>query len=691
MDKSDDEIDLGQIVRTIWRGKWLIATLLLVFGVLGYLYATKVAEQVYVSSATVSIQSNPPQVTDLSAVVGGMSAEQPSLNTEIYLIKSRQLLRRLVVAEGLTTDPEFNPQLAQVSPFSIDGIRNMILGAPELREYSEEELIRIAVDRLRDRLTVTNPRQSLVFEIGVSTGSAEKSTSLANALALTYINDQLLFKEEQSLDAIEFLELRTSELQNELNEAELAVKDFAAGIELVSPEALIAKNRQVKELRDRLTALAAVIERRQALFDLHLALDLEEATSADVALFDNRVLSQLFPSITQNDDDRTRFIDMLALESSRAQSELTQSQAQRAALETAIANLEAEVANESRDLLTLQQLQRESEATGEIYGYFLTRLKEAEVQQGTQQADARLLSPAVEPLGASSPRVMVIIFLAGILGALMASGLVLLRELNKGGVRTAADLQKLAGLSVLGQIPVAPFKKRNAFLPFLKSKLHTPFYEAIQNLRTSLLLADLKTEPRVILITSSVPSEGKTTAAIALAHSLAGMGKSVMLMEGDIRKNTLEQYFERVQVKTDDQADPMTFADSKLTADGLGFDVMLGVRMDANAADFLSSQEFKDLIGELRKEYDHVIIDAPPVLAVTDARIIGQQADAILYAVAWDATRTDVVDAGLREISNSGLKLTGLILTKIDGKKAKSYGGATRYGSYYGEYSESYS
>ena len=691
MDKSDDEIDLGQIVRTIWRGKWLIATLLLVFGVLGYLYATKVAEQVYVSSATVSIQSNPPQVTDLSAVVGGMSAEQPSLNTEIYLIKSRQLLRRLVVAEGLTTDPEFNPQLAEVSPFSIDGLRNMILGAPELREYSEEELIRIAVDRLRNRLTVANPRQSLVFEIGVSTGSAEKSTSLANALALTYINDQLLFKEEQSLDAIEFLGLRTSELQNELNEAELAVKDFAAGIELVSPEALIAKNRQVKELRDRLTALAAVIERRQALFDLHLALDLEEATSADVALFDNRVLSQLFPTITQNDDDRTRFIDMLALESSRAQSELTQSQAQRAALETAIANLEAEVANESRDLLTLQQLQRESEATGEIYGYFLTRLKEAEVQQGTQQADARLLSPAVEPLGASSPRVMVIIFLAGILGALMASGLVLLRELNKGGVRTAADLQKLAGLSVLGQIPVAPFKKRNAFLPFLKSKLHTPFYEAIQNLRTSLLLADLKTEPRVILITSSVPSEGKTTAAIALAHSLAGMGKSVLLMEGDIRKNTLEQYFDRVPVKTDDQADPMTFADSKFTADGLDFDVMLGVRMDANAADFLSSQEFKDLIGELRKEYDHVIIDAPPVLAVTDARIIGQQADAILYAVAWDATRTDVVDAGLREISNSGLKLTGLILTKIDGKKAKSYGGATRYGSYYGEYSESYS
>ncbi|SMX45168.1 GumC family protein [Octadecabacter ascidiaceicola] len=691
MENSNDEIDLGQLVRTVWRGKWLIAALMLVFGALGFLYATKVAERVYVSTATVSIESNQSQATDLDALVGGLSAEQPSLNTEIFLIRSRQLLRRLVVAEDLTNDPEFNPQLAEVSPFSIAGVRNMVLGVPEPRAYSEEELIRIAVDRLRDRLTVTNPRQSLVFEIGVSSGSAEKSTSLANALAQTYINDQLLYKEEQSVEAIEFLAVRTVELQNELNEAELAVKDFAAGIELVSPEALIAKNRQVKELRDRLVALEAIITQRQALLSMFNSFDPVTATQDDVADFDNRILAQLFPTIGTNAGDRARFTDMFDLERGRAQSDLEQTQSQKATLEVAISNLEEEVANESRDLLTLQQLQRESEATGEIYGYFLTRLKEAEVQQGTQQADARLLSPAVEPLRASSPRVMIITALTGILGAMLGAGLALLREMNKGGIRTASDLQKLAGRSVLGQIPMAPIKKRDKLLPFLKAKSNTPFYEAVRNLRTSLLLANPKAEPCVILMTSSVPGEGKTTTSISLAHSLAGMGKSVLLMEGDIRKNTLGQYFDGVQVKAVDHADSMTFAESKVSVDGLGFDLMLGVRMKANAADFLSSQEFKDLIAEAREKYDHVIIDAPPVLPVTDARIIGQQADAILFAVSWDSTRTVVVEAGLAEISNSGLSLTGLILTKIDGKKAKSYGGATRYGSYYGEYSKSYS
>ena len=691
MENRNDEIDLGQLVRTIWRGKWLIALLLVGFAVLGFLYATKVAERVYVSSATVSIESNQPQVTDLDALVGGLSAEQPSLNTEIFLIKSRQLLRRLVIAEDLTNDPEFNPQLAEVSPLSVAGVQEMVFGAPEPEVYTEDELIRIAVDRLRDRLTVVNPRQSLVFEIGVSTGSAEKSTNLANAFAETYINDQLLFKEEQSVEAIAFLEQRTVELQNELNEAELAVKDFAAGIELVSPEALIAKNRQVKELRDRLTALEAVIEQRRIQVEMYQAFNLETATAADVVILNSPVLSRLFPTVAQDADDRARFTDLLALEAGRAQSDLTQSQAQKGSLEAAIADLEEEVANESRDLLTLQQLQRESEATGEIYGYFLTRLKEAEVQQGTQQADARLLSPAVVPLRASSPRVMMIAFMFGVLGALLGAGLVLLRELNKGGVRTAADLQKLAGVSVLGQIPMAPIKKRNKLIPFLKERSNTPFSESVRNLRTSLLLANPKAEPCVILMTSSVPGEGKTTTSISLANSLVGMGKSVLLMEGDIRKNTLGQYFDGLEAKTAELSDGMTFADSKVTVDGLGFDLMLGVRMEANAADFLSSQAFKDLIDKARKAYDHVIIDAPPVLPVTDARIIGQQADAILFAVAWDATRTVVVDAGLSEISNSGLNITGLVLTKIDGKKAKSYGGATRYGSYYGEYSKSYS
>ncbi|MCF2870950.1 Wzz/FepE/Etk N-terminal domain-containing protein [Octadecabacter sp. G9-8] len=307
MDNRDDDIDAVQLFRTVWRGKWLIGFVALVFGVLGFLYATNVAKPVYRSTATVAIESTPTQVTDLDAVVGGLSAEQPSLNTQIHLIRSRQLLRRLVLDQDLTNDPEFNPLLAEPNPYSLGGLRDAILGPQAPQEYTEDELIRIAVDRLRDRLSVSNPTQSFVFQIGVSAGTAEKATNLANALATTYINDQLLFKEAQSDTAISFLDQRTLELQIELNEAELEVKDFAASIELISPETLAAKNRQVKELRERLLTLDALVATQQNVSEAYQNFDATTAALSDVEALDNATLTQLFATIDEGQTEQDRF------------------------------------------------------------------------------------------------------------------------------------------------------------------------------------------------------------------------------------------------------------------------------------------------------------------------------------------------------------------------------------------------
>lgn len=692
MSAAEDEIDLGRLIRTLWRGKWIIAAFVLLFAAAGYFYATEVADKEYVSTATVSLDNQQAQATDLDAIVGGISAEQPSLNTEIYLIRSRQLLRRLVESESLLEDGEFNPTLEEIDPYSIDGIRELVFGPTPPRSYTEEELIRIAVDRLRRQLRVTNPRQSFVFEISVSANSPQKATRLANALATTYINDQLLFKEGQSQDAIEFLAERTSALQVELNEAELEAKDFAASIELISPETLVAKNRQVKELRDRIDALAALIETLEAKGEQFDGFLVDTATADDVALLGSISLTQLFARLQDDPSQRDRFEILLASERSRAISELQQSRIQLGSLSTAVLSLEGEVDRESRDLLRLQQLQREAEAIGEIYGYFLARLKEAEVQQGTQQSDARLLSAAVLPLGASSPRVMIITAAAGLLGALLACGLVLLRETSRGGIRTAIELQAMTGVSVLGQIPLAPIRRRQKLIPYLTSKNNTPFSEAVRNLRTSMLLADPKTEPKLIMMTSSVPNEGKTTCAISLANSLVGMKKSVLLLEGDIRKSTQQQYFAK-STKADDSmfvVGESNLDDFDMTNSTVDFHQLGLAKTDENPADLFASDRFRALLKALKEKYDHVIIDAPPTLAVPDALIIGRHVDAILYAVGWDDTRKELVQAGLTEMSNVDLVPTGLILTKINGAKARSYGGAARYGSYYNDYRSGY-
>jgi capsular exopolysaccharide synthesis family protein len=197
----------------------------------------------------------------------------------------------------------------------------------------------------------------------------------------------------------------------------------------------------------------------------------------------------------------------------------------------------------------------------------------------------------------------------------------------------------------------------------------------------------------VIVSTSSIPGEGKTTNSLALAQNLSSMGKKVLLIVGDIRRRTLNQYFD---------AKPIHGIVSILSGDKLvtevvehfadkGFDVIFGEKTSANAADVFSSNRFKAFIVEQREVYDTIIIDTPPVLIVPDSRIIAQVADATLFSVKWDSTTRPQVDESLRLIQNANQKVTGLILSQVDAAGMKKYGYGGSYGAYAGYGAQYYS
>lgn len=695
MEEYADEIDLGSMFRTVWNGKWLILVLGSIGLAVAYFFATQVAEPAYRATATVAFEGQQQQVTGFEDIFSGISSDQPSLNTQIHVIQSRQLLERLVHQESLLEDPEFNPTLAQPRAYSLDGLKTAILGAPEPLEMTEDEHVRVAVDRVRARLSVANPRQSYVFEISMTTGSPEKSARLANAIAELYTNDQLVVKEMQSQRAIAFLTERTAELQRELSQAELDVKNFAASTDLVSAETLAAKNTQVKDLRSRLEELGAVATAQEAHLTTLREFDIATATISDVQDFNDPILIRAFRRFQNGDIDNVAMQTAVERSIGLAQQTLTQTRTQFQSLTDAVTELEEEVAAQSRDLLYLQQLQREADATGDIYLYFLTRLKEAEVQQGTQQSDARVLSAAVLPQKASSPRIPLILGSGLIFGLILGTVLAFVKEMMSGGIRVAEDLEKLTGRTVLGQIPVAPIRKRSALIDYISKRSNSAFTEAVRNLRTSILLSNPDKPAKSIMLTSSVPAEGKTTTSIALAHSLAGMGKSVLLIEVDVRRLTLRHYIEaekgiNLLDATKQGADIGDLKEQANFVEELGLWVMQGGETKINAADFFSSDHFVQFLERAEACFDHVVLDAPPILPVADARIVGQNTDVILYCCAWDETRPEVVRSGLAEFSAAGLTPTGLIFTKIDPAKARRYGGATRYGSYYGSYSKGY-
>ncbi len=447
-------------------------------------------------------------------------------------------------------------------------------------------------------------------------------------------------------------------------------------------------------MSDRLRGFARVGEGAEARLGALQQLQASGDVDAMQATFSDPVLRRLYNDLASGGQQtRDLFDDRFSLLIQREANDTQRAVAQAVSLETSYENLQEEIASKTQDLVEVQQAEREVQATRVLYETFLARLKETTVQRGLQEADARVLSPSINGRYVE-PRKSRILALSLILGGMIGVAIVLLQQFLHNGFRTAEDLERHTGISVMGQIPRIPISKRESLVPYLKSKPTSAASEAIRNLRTSVLLSNIDSPPKVIMSTSSIPGEGKTTQAISLATNFAGLGKSVLLIECDIRRRTFTRYFKNVPdggivtaLARERPLNEIVFHDPELDVD-----VLMGEKSAVNAADLFSSDRFHEFIRNARNSYDIVLIDTPPVLVVPDARVIGQSVDAILYSVAWDRTAKGQIDEGIRQLATAKLKITGFVLSQIDPKGMARYGYGGRYSAYgaYAKYGKHY-
>jgi polysaccharide biosynthesis transport protein len=624
----------------------------------------------------------------LPSIAGGLSGDNTEVNTEVEVLRSRGLAEKVVERLNLIEDPEFNSELREPSLIGrgIKAIKS-VFGSGMSAEIAQSETLQ--ENRIRDDVTeqllrqisVSNIRQSLVFNISAETQSPVKSAKIADTFAETYIRNQLEVKFTATEQATEWLSNRVSELQIELEIAEKKVKSFTAQTQLVSIEGLEALERQIKDMRDRISnAEISKLELETTLSALNQAQTTDEMLAAAKDATLTRIAREGLTSDASKSAFNARYqtiLDRVRVDTARAEQQLT-------TLRLSEVELGRQVASQGEDLIVLQQLTRESEATRLLYEYFLTRLKETSAQEGIQKADSRILSRAVVPAMPSAPKKTQIVALAMILGVMIGAGIVLLREFRMSTFRTADDLESHTGVNVLGQVPLIPTRARQDTLQYLSDKPTSAAAEAIRNLRTSLMLSNMDKKPQVIVSTSSIPGEGKTTVSLSLAKFLSGLGKSVLLIEGDIRRRTLNEYFPTLpttgiaSVLNQD----VDFADAIHRPKGFEVDVLAGEKTNVNAADIFSSDTFKAFIAEMRKRYDFIIIDTPPILVVPDARIISESADAILFSVKWDSTSRALLDESMRMFHNSNQRITGFVLSQIDEKRMRKYGYGDKGGAY---------
>ena len=683
-----DAINLASIMSVIWRGKWIILATFLIGLMVGAYYIYFHAIPMYRSTAVVMLNNREEQVVDLESVIGGLSADASVVNTEVEVLRSRGLLGKVVDELDLTSDPEFNRFLQ--TPSLVDQIKTQVRQLLPLRggdtqetltEEEHTERARAAtIDGLLSKLSIQNLPQSLVFQVTVETTTPRKSAEISDTLVDLYILNQIEVKFEATEQATEWLTNRVTELQGQLEEAEAKVTEFRGSIDLIDMETLAAQERQLKDLRDRIVNMRATLQAAEA----RLA-ELEAAESPEdrAAAANDAQLSRLLPRVEDEaigEAFETRFSQIV----DRAQLEVQRSETQLATLTTSADELAEQIDRQGADLITLQQLTREAEASRLLYEHFLSRLKETSAQQGIQQADSRVLSNAVVPISASSPKKTIVLAMCGMLGLLFGTALVLLREARQNTFRDSRTLEELTGYSTMGQIPQLPSRTRKDAIAYLAEKPTSAAAEAIRNLRTSILLSNVDQEPQVIMTSSSVPGEGKTTIAMALGQNFSGMGKKVLLIEGDIRRRVFRQYLgdEKRQGLISVLTGTSTLSEAVFRDDRFDADILIGEQSSANAADLFSSEKFAQMIEEARHKYDQIVIDTAPVLVVPDGRIIAQLADALLFVVQWDRTSKDQVREALRMFESINRPASGLVLNQISPRGMKRYGYGGRYGAY---------
>ncbi|MCH9053368.1 MAG: polysaccharide biosynthesis tyrosine autokinase [Proteobacteria bacterium] len=358
--------------------------------------------------------------------------------------------------------------------------------------------------------------------------------------------------------------------------------------------------------------------------------------------------------------------------------EVAVARARAASLMRELDKLKKEVGGLNTQEIKLRALQREASASLSLLENLLARSKETTSQQDFQQADANILSYAAVPQIPSYPNKGLMFAIATIMGGFLGVLLAFVFEQLDQGFRSTEQVERLLGVSSLG---LAPRLKGLASLgkspnSYVLDKPASAFAEAIRKLHTGLLLSGGEKQPKSILFASSLPGEGKTTIVISLARMLSSIGQKVLVIDGDLRKPTLHRAFgvSGTPGLVDCLNDLATLEAAVQVDEKSGAHLLPAGTQAVHPPNLLGSQAMERLLFALSKNYDLVIVDSAPVIAVSDTLVLARMVDKVVFMVQWRDTRRETAANGLRQIRNAGGDVAGVLLSLVDVKEHAQYG-----------------
>ena len=733
-DSASEEINLREVWRALMRRRFVLLAPVALIPLAVFFWA-KQQPPLYEAQALVHVQNREAQVVQIDGVVEELVADPATIESEIEFMTSPAFSRRIVQKLDLMEDPEFTPWLVEREPNPVARVLELLnpmryvpdewLGALEPEGAApaidpEEQRLNAVTGNVAGRLTVEQVGRSYVIALRFLSEDPAKAARIANAMAEEYLSSQVEAKYAAAERATEWLSGKINELRADVRDAEAKMVEYRANNNLVNTNTDNPLTLQFFQLNTQLALAQA--ERAEAEARLSQARGMLNSSGAERAalvlgssLMDNlrsqetelvRELSEMssvygerhpvmvnlrseVQSIrSKMQDEARRIIQDL-------QNEVSVASARERELINSMNRLQGDAARADLAGVELSALQGEVDTNRELFATFLSRFREIVQQQGLQDADAKILSPAIVPASPSRPRVKLLTMLA--FGASLVLGVLLVFLIERWdadfGFRSADQIQAALGARALALVPDLSRRETHGSLAedYILQKPHSAYAEAVQRIRTSLFLADSDRPPKTILITSSVPLEGKSTIAVSLARQSARSGLKVILIDADLRRPRLHEVMgipneNGLSEVLTGRADPGS-AIKRDEKSGLDF-LPAGIGV-VSPPDLFRSSTMKILLEETAAYYDLVIIDSPPVAAVSDSFTLSSIVDKAIYVIRWEQTPRNVALASIRQMVEAGADIAGIVLSRVDLKKHARYGYADS-GYYQGSYRKYY-
>jgi polysaccharide biosynthesis transport protein len=722
---DEDEIDLRVYWQIFNKYKWRIARLTGLIGLLAFLITFSL-EPRYRFTTTLMIEFEQAKVISIEEVYG-ISSNRDYYQTQLGILSSRKLAEKVTKKLNLMSHPAFHIA-PKKSPWWHHWLPNgwFLPDEPPTdaeRFKNDEERFNNIVDSVMAQLTITPERNSQLVQISFESHDAQLAADIPNTLANIYVESDLEARLEMTQKAASWLTERVDGLRQKLSQSEQALQNYmerenlvdVAGIKSVAIKKveetasnLIKAHQRLAETENVYKQVQAIRGRSASAFESIPAVlrhplvqnlkkvELEaESKMSEISKRYKSKHPKMIAAQAELETARNNTAEQIQRVIEGITKEYEVARANVNVLQRSLTKQEQEVQKINRKEYQLSVLKREVSVNRQLYDLFLTRFKETEASQdvqGLQSTIGRIVDPAIVRPYPYKPKKKLIVGISLVLGFLFATVLAFLIEYLDNTLKNAEDVEQKLGTPFLGFLPKLKVRKKyplKAQWMFLAEPI-SHFAESVRTIRTAVTLSSIDTPCKVLVVTSTMAGEGKTTFAINQAFALGQIEKT-LLIDADMRKPSIGQTV-GLSPKAPGLSElvagtrPLHECIHPLETE-TGVDFLPSGVIPPNPLELLASKRFKEVLNQLEEQenYEHIIIDSAPTQLVSDALILAKQASGVIYVVKADATPYQIVLQNLNRLHQSDTKILGIVLNQVDMKKLSEY-----YGNQYGYYGHQY-